>query len=230
MKKFYTLCLALLGAVAASAQNEDIKGMFQFADKNGTVYPDGAVITCNEVETDPFDDTKKQINSGLYVKRANDDDNYGGNLYVNITRLDNGTLQYCFPASCVTSTSTGSGKTDAQMFSDNSSLRTEWKPDGYGTCTAKFTLRVYKKVIKETSLFPGQKPMQQISYSDYLGESSSITVNFVYTDPTGINEVSDNAHATPVAYYSVDGKRLSAPQKGLNIVKMSNGKTAKIVR
>lgn len=31
-------------------------------------------------------------------------------------------------------------------------------------------------------------------------------------------------------YYSVDGKQLSAPQKGLNIVKMSDGTTMKVVK
>lgn len=39
-----------------------------------------------------------------------------------------------------------------------------------------------------------------------------------------------NGSKKPVAqqYYTVDGKRLSAPQKGLNIVKLSNGETQKV--
>ena len=39
-----------------------------------------------------------------------------------------------------------------------------------------------------------------------------------------------NNSKKPVAqqYYTVDGKRLSAPQKGLNIVKLSNGETQKV--
>ncbi len=35
--------------------------------------------------------------------------------------------------------------------------------------------------------------------------------------------------ATPVAYYSINGARLSAPQKGINLVKMSNGATLKMI-
>lgn len=55
----------------------------------------------------------------------------------------------------------------------------------------------------------------------------------VYSDEAaGIKGVNDaNADATAVAreYYSIDGKRLQQPQKGLNIVRLSNGKTFKVV-
>lgn len=49
-------------------------------------------------------------------------------------------------------------------------------------------------------------------------------------DPTAINGVTDDAKANvETSRYSLDGVRLSAPQKGLNIVKMANGKTMKVV-
>ena len=55
----------------------------------------------------------------------------------------------------------------------------------------------------------------------------------VYSDEAaGIKGIDDaNADATAVAreYYSIDGKRLCQPQKGLNIVRLSNGKTFKVV-
>ena len=41
-------------------------------------------------------------------------------------------------------------------------------------------------------------------------------------------EVSD-ADAEVVAVYSITGQQLSAPQKGINIVRLSNGKTMKIM-
>ena len=49
-------------------------------------------------------------------------------------------------------------------------------------------------------------------------------------DPTAINGITDDAKGNvETARYSLDGVRLSAPQKGLNIVKMANGKTMKVM-
>lgn len=45
---------------------------------------------------------------------------------------------------------------------------------------------------------------------------------------TGINELSAKDN-TVVARFAVDGRQLSAPQKGLNIVKMANGKAMKVI-
>ncbi len=49
---------------------------------------------------------------------------------------------------------------------------------------------------------------------------------------TGIEGVSvaGDSESASVAYYSADGARLAAPQKGLNIVKMANGRTMKIMK
>ncbi len=50
------------------------------------------------------------------------------------------------------------------------------------------------------------------------------------SDATGINNaISSDKAATEVARYSLDGVQLSAPQKGLNIVKMSDGSTMKVM-
>ena len=46
---------------------------------------------------------------------------------------------------------------------------------------------------------------------------------------TGINGVADNGETMEVARYSLDGVKLSAPQKGLNIVKLSDGRTMKVM-
>ncbi len=49
-------------------------------------------------------------------------------------------------------------------------------------------------------------------------------------DFSGVNSaVNEAADATEVARYSLDGVKLSAPQKGLNIVKMSDGRTVKVL-
>ena len=47
--------------------------------------------------------------------------------------------------------------------------------------------------------------------------------------PSAINVAKTSADATPVAYYSINGKRINAPEKGINIVRMSDGTSKKIV-
>lgn len=49
------------------------------------------------------------------------------------------------------------------------------------------------------------------------------------TSPTGIRNVESQMKNINMEYYSIDGKRLAHPMKGLNIVKLSNGKTIKAV-
>ena len=77
-----------------------------------------------------------------------------------------------------------------------------------------------------------------ISQFDYEGESTtSVSSDIVIVDlgtgeseiTTGIEEAAQAVEATETARYSVDGRRLAAPQRGLNIVKMSDGTTRKVV-
>ena len=53
--------------------------------------------------------------------------------------------------------------------------------------------------------------------------------NIVEFDATGIDKVATSANAKEVSRYSVNGQRLSAPAKGLNIVKYSDGSVKKVV-
>lgn len=48
-------------------------------------------------------------------------------------------------------------------------------------------------------------------------------------DTNGISDIINSEDVKEVARYSIDGRRLSAPEKGINIVKYSNGKTVKVV-
>lgn len=55
------------------------------------------------------------------------------------------------------------------------------------------------------------------------------TLTLVNGAATGISGVENNGGATVVARYSLDGTRISAPVKGINILKMSDGTTRKVV-
>ena len=53
--------------------------------------------------------------------------------------------------------------------------------------------------------------------------------NIVEFDATGIDKVTTSTDAKEVSRYSANGQRLSAPAKGLNIVKYSDGSVKKVV-
>ena len=53
--------------------------------------------------------------------------------------------------------------------------------------------------------------------------------NIVEFDETGIDKVAISTNAKEVSRYSANGQRLSAPAKGLNIVKYSDGSVKKVV-
>ena len=68
------------------------------------------------------------------------------------------------------------------------------------------------------------------TYDDYkASEIGYYFGNIVEFDATGIDKVTTSTDAKEVSRYSVNGQRLSAPAKGLNIVKYSDGSVKKIV-
>ena len=53
---------------------------------------------------------------------------------------------------------------------------------------------------------------------------------YLSNDPAGVEGISENkSELKEVARYTIDGRRISTPQRGLNIVKMSDGSTVKVL-
>lgn len=238
MKKIFTLCFALFSAVTMFAQ--ETKGMFEFATADGTVVPSGTVITKSDVEdfTEPEDEyDTKQISTGLFVKPIKTDLNGEKicvKLRLNVERIDNGSIAFCLLGNCKNAIEEGEFESNGGFVDKLDDLQTEWMIGNdetdkakYGEAKAKLTLVVCRKVSLGTDKFG----IEQFKYKyEDIGESSTITVHFIYNEKsTGINGI-NNADATVVARYAADGTRLSAPQKGLNIVKLSNGKTVKYIK
>lgn len=237
MKKIFTLCFALFSAVTMFAQ--ETKGMFEFATADGTVVPSGTVITKSDVEdfTDPEEEMdNKQIPTNLFVKPIKTElkgEKICVKLRLNVERIDNGSIAFCLLGNCKNASEKGEFESKGGFVDQLDDLATEWMIGNdeetdkamYGEAKAKLTLVVCRKV----SLGKDQFGIEQFKYED-IGESSTVTVHFIYNEKsTGINGIS-NADATVVARYAADGTRLSAPQKGLNIVKLSNGKTVKYIK
>ena len=230
MKKIFTLFVALFCTVAMFAQ--DTKGMFEFADKNGNVVPNGSTLTKTEVEKSG---KRLQINTGLFVKPVKPELNgekLGAKLRVEVENLDHGTIQYCLLGSCSVASEKGTFYSTSNFVETLDDLATEWimGTDKEGKAlkceaTVKLTLVACQKKSSGFDEFG----IEQFEWEE-KGDCSSVTVKFVCDGTTAINGVTNNTNATVVARYAANGTRLSAPQKGLNIVKLSNGKTVKYIK
>ena len=67
------------------------------------------------------------------------------------------------------------------------------------------------------------------TYSDYwLSDFGDYFENIVEFEATGIDKTTTSTDVEEVVRYSVNGQRLSAPTKGLNIVKYSDGSVKKV--
>ena len=67
------------------------------------------------------------------------------------------------------------------------------------------------------------------TYDDYWLSEFGYFENIVEFDPTGLNNVITSNDAKELSRYSLNGQRLSAPTKGLIIVKYSDGSVKKVV-
>ena len=61
------------------------------------------------------------------------------------------------------------------------------------------------------------------------GISTKTTVRFFVTKATGITDTQTSADVREVARFTIDGKRINQPQRGINIVKYSDGTVKKVV-
>lgn len=222
MKKLFTLCAAIvMGCMAASAQTDNT---FQFVDKDGNVVADGTTWHAYEKENDIFYGTI--IPSGLYVKNTTSE-TANCSLDFQVTQISGSKFLICYPKNCISNSgvteviSTGTGE---QLANESKDLQSEWvvKPFGAdaettGTCTVTLQLKVMQQI----------KGTFQYEVKAY---GPKITVVFHNDGPTdGISGAEAAGGKEPVAYYSVDGRRLGVAQKGLNIVKYADGTTAKVV-
>ena len=80
--------------------------------------------------------------------------------------------------------------------------------------------------------------IDQLSFVAFLNEYSSKSyenckiensIGQKFSGETGINGIADDNASTEVSRCTLDGVKISAPQKGLNIVKLSDGRTVKVV-
>ena len=212
MKKFFTLAVSIL-ALAANIHAQSVNDV-SFIDKDGNVIEDGTTFTVSACEVITEDDFQfVELPSGISLRV-----NTGGvvPLYLQFTviRIDNGALQICFPTNCysITKPQLATG-TASDNITGTRSLQTEWTPEAVGASgEAEIMLRV--KYVDDSN--------------NDIGTGPTITVHFVYDDNSA-NVADITADNTEVARYSLSGQRLTAPQRGVNIVKTTDGTIRKVI-
>ena len=160
-----------------------------------------------------------------------------------ITSIGNEAFSGC---SGLTSLSLPSGLTsiDFNAFSGCSGLTSLSFPSGitsiggkaFSGCSGLTSIYVYAEKLPnmESDVFDGCDAKKctvyvpKGTYDDYWLSEFGYFENIVEFEATGINNVITSNDAKELSRYSVNGQRLSAPTKGLNIVKYSNGSVKKV--
>lgn len=221
MNTFKILAVAValtFGAVSVNAQKDKT---FSFIDAAGNEVADGSTVI--------FYAEKKNNVAGIdlfgYTIRADfalkvkNNTNSAAEATLHVVAPENpthGIVQICFPGVCDSHTK-GEFTTNSVPMAGNAvkELNSEW------------VFAMYTPGSKDN--FESEYGTEDVSITLMNGSKAGPTVNIhsVYADPTGITDIESADNATEVARYDLNGRKLTAPQKGLNIIKLSNGKTVK---
>lgn len=209
-----------------TASYAQVDNTFSFVDKDGKEVKSGTVMTVNTIEEDPISG-EDMIPTGLYVKN-NTNERRGVGALFNIKKMDNGSFQICFPMLCMTGINVcGMDRTKGGTMNAGQvkTLGAEWFPVADGVCEVEFKLESY--IINKG--MGGLESLEREEEEDMEYPMPSVTVNFV-KGATAINGIKDSENVEVTGIFDATGKQMQTTQKGLNIVKLSNGKTVKIVK
>lgn len=221
MNTFKILAVAValtFGAVSVNAQKDKT---FSFIDAAGNEVADGSTVI--------FYAEKKNKVAGIdvfgytiqadFALKVKNNTNSAAEATLHVVAPENpthGIVQICFPGVCDHHTK-GEFTTNSVPMAGNAvkELHSEW------------VFAMYTPGSKDN--FESEYGTEDVSITLMNGSKAGPTVNIhsVYADPTGITDIESADNATEVARYDLNGRKLTAPQKGLNIIKLSNGKTVK---
>ena len=184
-------------------------------------------------------ETKIVSGGGRYLY----DDYYIDYFYTHDNELGSRAFYNC---SGLTSLSLPSGITSigGNAFSGCSGLTSLSFPSGitsiggyaFSGCSGLTSIYVYAEKLPnmESDVFDGCDAKKctvyvpKGTYDDYWLSEFGYFENIVEFEATGINNVVTSNDAKELSRYSVNGQRLPAPTKGLNIVKYSDGSVKKV--
>ncbi|MGP1546003.1 MAG: hypothetical protein ACTTI1_06715 [Prevotella intermedia] len=215
MKRILFLVAVLL-SMGMGAMAQSAKSALQFVDDKGNVIPDGAVFEVPDMTIDDF--LGDHLKPHLFIKNVSPLSKTVA-MKLDLTSMPNGKVQCCV-GECQIFDSPGQKMSGSATVKSGATLdiETEWFPPK-GTSTPE---------CWTATLTAGLGTVTDFGF-EYAEDGPTVKVKFG-KDPSGIVFVKDsNATVTEVERYNVQGQKISKPCKGINIIKLSNGKTVKKV-
>ena len=219
MKKIFTLMIVVLATMTTYAQATDQS--FVFTDLQGNTINDGAVINVKEVNANG------QLVVPLRVKNVSGEKR-AASMYENLNDMPvGGTWQTCAFGNCVPMSASGYSSKSICAADFESGIETEWIPiEGqYASWSATLQIHVFN-IVQETKF--GQT--REVAGSEIIGYGPTVTVNFTYSDPAHVDGVETNQNRSFSHCYSVDGTEQPHVQKGVNILRLTDGSVRKMVK
>lgn len=134
------------------------------------------------------------------------------------------------------------GKMDAVTVEENKEVKVDLATvcsdaDNFQAAIIKTVKSVDKENIATATVKDGKLVVKGLKEGSTVvtlnfcsnGISTKTTVRFFVTKATGITGTQTSADVREVARFTIDGKRISQPQRGINIVKYSDGTVKKVV-
>lgn len=134
------------------------------------------------------------------------------------------------------------GKIDAVTVEENQEVKVDLAKvcsdaDNFQAAIIKTVKDVDKENIATATVKDGKLVVKGVKEGSTLatlnfcsnGISTKTTVRFFVTKATGITGTQTSADIREIARYTIDGKRINQPQRGINIVKYSDGTVKKVV-
>ena len=185
---------------------------FEFAKADGTIIPDGSVVTITKAEEADDGSGDIVMDSEIFAKNVDGDADQFVRIAYDVQTMESGFMKICFPTACASIRNVSTGTTQPGRMGNLHSIATEWFPTAYGKCTAKINLESVVKTINGYTV---------------IDDGPAITLQFIYSDGANVGSAVDVA--TPVAYYSLSGQRLPEKTRGLVLVRLSDGRVVKRV-
>lgn len=134
------------------------------------------------------------------------------------------------------------GKMDAVTVEENKEVKVDLATvcsdaDNFQAAIIKTVKSVDKENIATATVKDGKLVVKGLKEGSTLatlnfcsnGISTKTTVRFFVTKATGITGTQTSADVREVARFTIDGKRINQPQRGINIVKYSDGTVKKVI-
>lgn len=134
------------------------------------------------------------------------------------------------------------GKMDAVTVEENKEVKVDLATvcsdaDNFQAAIIKTVKSVDKENIATATVKDGKLVVKGLKEGSTVvtlnfcsnGISTKTTVRFFVTKATGITDTQTSADVREVARFTIDGKRINQPQRGINIVKYSDGTVKKVI-